>query len=658
VDEISLAERRKRRTQYLDRCFSTWAIKPPAEWAVQVRRMPAKHGASRPFSFDYAPYQRAMFDSLFDPTVQESIFQLYSRGGKSEVVLNAIGYWIDELPSDIFVMWPTLGQAKKWSKDQLQRELIDPTPSLGALIGDGTGRRKSDNTLLHKIYPGGLIDMVGANSPGDIRRAKGNRLYADEIDAIVEVQSDEGDQVKQFKGRGDEFPDTREVYCSYPSLKGKSRIEAKLLESDYNEWFVTCPICGGEPFVMHRRHLVYDPENPAGARLACPRCTDHLDDAQRVTMARAGEWKPRNPFRGKRGFHANALLWPHATDPLKFAGGFLQLLAQEEIDVEKSDNPERSRRVMVNRRDAETYQAASDVKPEHSVLFERREDYDPDVMLPAGVLLIVFFVDVQANRLELFIQGFGENQQVWDLDYQVIKGSPLVQPHQGVWAELDRILTTTTYSHPSGKILRIAGGLVDCGNWADHVHAFTRPRARRRIYSSRGSTELSRPLVEKRARKEGKHGTSVWHLGTHIAKEIIYQRLAQDNPVSTGYRHYPRKGQFSEVFFKMLLAEDSEDRQGRDGNWHKWFGCEKGVRNEALDGTVGCMAIEKILRPNYSKLARELRVLEPGEKPTPIASPGNTPDASGKSPTASKPVRRFVNPGGAKPGGFVSGWRR
>jgi phage terminase large subunit GpA-like protein len=658
VDEISLAERRKRRACYLEACFATWSILPPDQWAQTVRRMPAKHGASRPFSFDYAPYQRKMFDALFDRRNQETVFQLYSRGGKSEVVLNAVGYWIDEDPSDMFVMWPTLGQGKKWSKDQLMRELIDPTPELHAKIGDGTGRRKSDNTLLHKIYAGGLIDIVGANSPGDIRRAKGNRLYADEIDAIVEIESDEGDQLKQFKGRGDEFPDTREVYCSYPSLKGKSRIEAKLLKTDYNEWWVTCEICGGEPFIMHRSQIVYEPARPQDARLRCPRCADLLTDHQRYTMSRAGEWRPRYEFIGKKGFHANALLWPHAVDEVKYPGGFLQLVAQEEIDVETSDNPERSRRVMVNRRDAETYQSAGDAKPEHSALFLRREEYDPAQLLPAGVLLIVFFVDVQFDRLELFIEGHGENQQVWALDYQVIKGgkgAPLVKPDQGVWAELDRILLSTSYAHPSGKILRPAGGLVDAGNWRDHVFDFTRPRARRKIHASRGDTELSRPLVERRARREGKHKTPVWVLGTNAAKEVIYQRLAQDNLQSTGYRHYPALGQFSEQFFKMLLAENSEDRQGRDGQWHKWFGCEQGVRNESLDGAVGCMAAEKILKPKYALLAVELRVPEPGEK---AGKPAPSPAASEKPVGKPAPRRGFVTQGVKRVGGFVGGWKR
>src|SRR5262249_36997996 len=157
------------------------------------------------------------------------------------------------------------------------------------------------------------------------------------------------------------------------------------------------------------------------------------------------------------------LLWPHPVDTVKYPGGFLQMLAQQEIDVEKSENPERARRVLVNTVDAETYEAEFEHKPEHTAIFLRREPYDPAVMLPAGVLAVFFFVDVQADRLELFIDGYGERSQTWGLDYQVIKGTPLAPPDQGCWAELDRILSQSKWQHPSGRYISLSGGLIDCG---------------------------------------------------------------------------------------------------------------------------------------------------------------------------------------------------
>jgi phage terminase large subunit GpA-like protein len=669
TDLISRDAGRARITRIREKTFAPWSIMSPVEWVQTVRRMPDEHGATKPFTFEYAPYEREPFDECFNPQNQEVVFQMYSRGGKSEIVLNVLGWTIHQRPCRIGCMWPSLGQAKKWSKDDFVGSLIEPTPELYDLVGDGTGRRKSDNTLLHKLFAGGLIDIVGANAPGDLRRMKARVLYADEIDAIVEIGTDEGDQLSIFKKRGAEFADTIEIYCSYPSLKRRSRIEAKLLETDFRQWFVTCLKCGGEPFIMHRNQLRYDIASPSEAKLECPICRAHLEDSHRYEMMRAGAWKATREYRGKAGFQANALLWPHPVDPEKYPGGYLHKLAQEEIDVEKSDNPDRSRRVLVNTVDAETYEAEFEHKPEHTALFLRREDYNPAEMLPAGVLAIFFFVDVQGDRLELFIDGFGLKNQIWGIDYQIIKGTPLAPPDQGCWAELDRIISLARFPHPSGKYLQISGGLVDCGYKPDNVFAYTRPRARARIFASRGATTLSKPLIGRRPKREGNPPAKVWEIGTNEAKDIIYQRLELDNLAANGYQHFPKIGQFSEQYFAMLVAEDSEMKRAGDGKFYRAFSCDDGVRNEALDGRVGTMAIERIVKPSYARLSEELAIKEnsSGEQSDEAASRGtsgggNMPDVAGQpkgKAHQAPPARSFVQRARSpfrRSGGFVRGW--
>jgi phage terminase large subunit GpA-like protein len=638
----------------LGRNLSFWSVMPPLEWATAVRRMPDEHGATKEFSFSYAPYELEMFSECFNARNQEVVFQMYSRGGKSEVVLNVLGYVIDQRPCRIGVMWPTLGQAKKWSKDDFQISLIEPTPPLLDLVGDGRGRRKSDNTHLHKLFAGGLIDIIGANAPGDLRRMKARVLYADEIDAICEISSDEGDQLAIFKKRGAEFADTIEIYCSYPSLKRRSRIEAKLLETDYRQWLATCVLCGGEPFVMHRNQLRYDREKLHETRFECPRCGDLLTDAHRYDMMKAGNWKATREFRGKAGFQGNGMLWPHPVDPTKYPSGFLQMLAQQELDAEKSDNPERSRRVLVNTVDAETYEAEFEHKPEHTKLFLRREEYDPRVMLPPGVLAVFFFVDVQGDRLELFVDGFGEKNQIWALDYQVIKGTPLAPADQGCWAELDRIISQISYPHPCGRHLRILAGLIDCGYKPDNVFAFTRPRARARMFASRGATTLGKPIIGRRAKREGNPPSKVWEIGTNETKDIIYQRLEIVQPSANGFQHFPKLGQFSEQYFAMLVAEESEMKRAGDGKFYRAFFCEKGVRNEALDGRVGTMAAERIVKPNYKKLAEFYAVNVPKKAQN---AEEIKPNSEQKENVLHGTKRRFVRGTIKRPGGFARGWR-
>ena len=108
------------------RCFAPWSRMTPEEWAEEVYRLP--NGGR--FKWDFAPYTRAMYQSMFDRRVIETSYAIFSRGLKSTVILLAIGYTIDQRPRRILYMMPTTGQVEKFSKDNLCGELLDTTPSL------------------------------------------------------------------------------------------------------------------------------------------------------------------------------------------------------------------------------------------------------------------------------------------------------------------------------------------------------------------------------------------------------------------------------------------------------------------------------------------------------------------------------------------------
>jgi hypothetical protein len=138
----------------------------------------------RRYRFEFAPYQREMMETPFHPDVQMTVYMMPSRSGKTETFMNIIGRQITEDACNIIVMYPTISQCEKWSKDTLMTELVEATPELDSILGGASGKRKSGNTLTHKLFPGGSINIFGANVAGEARRAKGRLLIADEIDAI------------------------------------------------------------------------------------------------------------------------------------------------------------------------------------------------------------------------------------------------------------------------------------------------------------------------------------------------------------------------------------------------------------------------------------------------------------------------------------------
>ena len=633
MDDLSRASYAASVANSLQKCFAPWSRVPPEEWAEEVYRLPD----GRRFRWDYAPYSRAMFRAIFDPLNIETAFEMYSRGLKSTVVLLAIGYIIDQAPRRILSLWPTNSQGEKWSKDNLCGELLDTTPALH-FLGNQSGRRIASNTLLHKLFPGGLIDIFGANAPGDMRRAKGSFLYADEIDAIATEQTDEGDQIAIFNKRGDEYADTIRVFASYPSVLGASRIHSKLEESDGNQWHSTCVKCGGEPFVMHRRHLQYEKEKPETARLICPRCEAALDDRQRMEMAHGQgfeNWRPTRPFRGRRGFQANAMLWPHPVDAQKFPGGFLQMLAQQEIDAARSDNPKRSMRVLVNTVDAEPFDPTeeSERAPDWQRLFGLREDYADAhrITVPQPVALVTCFVDIQNNRLELEWKGWGRDEQSWGLDYVVLDGNPLdIQPGS-VWhrlmAELQR-----TFTRADGAELKLSVCFCDAGKWGDWAFlayrlSLTFPALAGKFMLSKGIGMHGAPINPRKM--AGIHrNIKGFPIGAWAGKDLVYARLRLepngDGTFPSGYMHHPKR--YDANYFQQLTS-DHVVLEYKGSEEVRRYGNNEGKRDEALDCAYGNLAVFMLRRWNWDVIERELaeQVVAKNEgKPVPVKPAGAT----------------------------------
>jgi len=105
-------------------------------------------------------------NAISDPTVSEVVIMSSAQIGKTEMINNLVAYHIDQDPSPILVVQPTLQMAEAWSKDRLSPMLRD-TPCLQGKVADPRSR-DSGNTTLHKVFSGGHITMAGANSAANL----------------------------------------------------------------------------------------------------------------------------------------------------------------------------------------------------------------------------------------------------------------------------------------------------------------------------------------------------------------------------------------------------------------------------------------------------------------------------------------------------------
>jgi len=592
-------------------CRKLSAYKPPMnamQWSEKTRRMEG----GRSYRFGFAPYQREMMETPFRPDVQITAFQMASRLGKTEVCMNILGHAIDAQPRKVLWLWPTTSQATKWSKETFERELCEPTPELRWLVRGG--RRQSDNTILHRAFPGGLLHAFGSNSPGEIRRAKGNLLVADEIDAHTTNKSDEGDALEIFWVRGSEFHDTCRIACSYPSLVGHSRIARLMEDSDYRKWHVPCPRCK-EPIVMLREHLRWTPGEPENAIVICPECEGEFNDKERRAAVAKGEWIATKPFKGTAGFWGSGMLSPHPVQ--RGYKSHLHWVAQQTEAAEKAANPDRARRVLVNTFDAMPFQGRLEEKPDPADLVWRREKFNPVDQIPSGCLVIYWGADVQGDRLEVEFVGFGENDETWGLGYVQVFGSPL---KSDTWRAFEKTISRK-WQHPTLGEMGARGGCIDSRYQSAKVRQWTRGKQTRGIFAIVGSTILGKIPVGT-PKKMQKPPVLVYELGTHEIKDVIYQRLdliraEGETTWPQGYMHYPAVEEYNQSYFTGLTIEDSIMKKGPDGNDYRWFEKPKGSRNEPLDVRVYAMAAKMIARPNLPMLARRALAPDAEEKPRP-----------------------------------------
>jgi phage terminase large subunit GpA-like protein len=266
-------------------------------------------------------------------------------------------------------------------------------------------------------------------------------------------------------------------------------------------------------------------------------------------------------------------------------------------------------------------------------MIKRCEEY-PDGHLPEGVLALTAGADVQKDRIEVTVFGWGIAEECWGIEHRTLYGDP---EKLEIWQELDDFLNKK-WRAKNGTIMRINCAAIDSGWSTRNVYAFTKPRQPRRIYAVKGSSRSGAPLVTKRVVKMGR--TTVFFVGTDTAKDAIFARLRLEE-AGPRYIHFPHGEGFDEEYFRQLTAEEIRTRMKNGFPIRYWKKIRD--RNECLDTMVYALAALDILNPNFERLAENMVKEEPEpEDPNPV--PTNL-----KEPKKPKPKPRG--------GGFVDSWR-
>lgn len=528
-------------------------------------------------------------DAVNDPKVKEIAWMSSSQVGKTEMLLNIIGYYMEYDASPMMLLQPTLQMAEAFSKDRVATMLRD-TPAITKLVKDARAR-DSGNTLLHKTFPGGHLTMAGANSPASLASRPIRIFMADEVDRYPASAGTEGDPIKLTAKRTTTFWNRKLFYVSTPTVKGESRIEMAYEGSDQRHYHVPCPHCGDKAPLKWSQITWNKDETgkhlPETARYTCESCGSLWDDHQKIQqMKKGGEWIPEKEFNGKAGFHLNELYSPW----VKWSETVAEFL--------ESKNDNELLKTWTNTALGETFDDDQGESIDPHILYGRREEYAEQV--PGKALVLTMGVDTQDDRLELEVIGWNRSES-WNVDYRVLHGDPS-QPQ--VWDELDEILEST-YLHESGTMLHIAATCIDSGgHHTQMVYDYCKLRKHKRVFAIKGVGGVGRPIVSAPTAKQSgrsKRKVELYTVGVDDAKSNLYSRLNQTS-AGTGYCHFPMAR--DEEYFEQLTAEKMVTKFKRGFPFREWV--KERPRNEALDCRVYGTAAIHILNPLWSALEKRL----------------------------------------------------
>lgn len=594
----------RRTLRLFKRLMQAYATPPEmtvSQWADEYRVLSPEASAERGrWRTDRAPYQREILDAVGDARVERVVVKSSAQVGKTEILLNAIGYYMDYDPAPMLYIQPTEDMAEAFSKDRLAPMLRD-CPTLSGKVLD-TGDKRKGNTTFHKSFPGGHITMIGANAPSKLASRPIRVLLLDEVDRFPVSAGREGDPVALAVKRTTTFWNRKILEVSTPTIKGESRIDKDFDNSTAEELEVACPQCGAfQEYAWEQLKFEHESGTDEAHVLGfvCKECGALSKET--AWKRQPIRWVPRHPGRKWRGFHLNELASPWKRWD-EIAEDFLRA---------KHDGVE-AMKVWHNTALGLSWEERGELDMD-DLLLRRRQMYNCQV--PGEVLVLTAAVDVQDNRLEYEIVGWGAGKKSWGIQYGVLMGDP---GQMETWTALDDVLFDT-YTRADGQQLQVMTTCVDSGgHYTSEVYAYCRARESRRVWAIKGRGGAGEAFIQ---RPKSRHASGAWlfTIGVDVGKDTLSSRLQVQFPEHPGYCAFPMESGrgYDAAYFEGLTAERrvTHTQSGRPVT--RWEKRSASARNEPWDIRNYNQAALEILNPNLDTMER--RRLGEAEQPATAA---------------------------------------
>ena len=562
-------------------------------------------GYSGAWQFDRVPYLRRPMDALGADSPYAIVALVGpAQSGKSEVG----NCWLMQSaiydPADTITIGPDKEIMRSYIVSAING-MIRSTPELRERLLLHAHQADTGN-IFSKVFRGGVWWFAWPVA-AQLRARPIPRARVDDFDSdsLQDIQG-EGDVLTLLAGRQSTFEGHEKTYVnSSPALGEKAGIEALVARGTDERWTWQCPSCGEWWAPDFERDLRFDRSGDEAlaretAHVVCPASGCVLSHGDKPALHATGQWlgvgqtiTPEGEVVGELPARSIASFRVDGLMGFSSWGRLAELWRAGEIALADRQD-EAPLRAFWNTRGGKNYTSAADQAEaiDADTLKARRGGYNLGEV-PAGVQVLTAAVDVQGDRFEVEVMGWGEGLESWIVDRfalaQLEVGGARVDPagHPEHWSVLLRYVMWRRYPVQDAPefSLPILNTAIDTGGAegvSENASTFWYTARRAGVPSSqitlvKGGNDRAGRLIpsptwlelDGRGRPK-KGGPVLFVLNVHRLKDIVAARLRRADP-GPGFKHFP--ADLPAEYYEELVAEE---KQG--GKWVKVR-----ARNETLD---------------------------------------------------------------------------
>lgn len=436
----------------------------PWKWAEKHLELSSRSTAfPGKYSTALTPYVRTILEDFKDPSVRQIAMCFSAQAAKTQTLLTALAYSIDQDPGPVLLVQSSMDAARSFSRNRLQ-PLLEDAPVLAHHKTDN----RFDFTSAEMRLDNCSIYLQGAGNPAQLASRPIRFLFCDETDKWPDESDKEADSLSLAMERVKSYRNHKILLASTPTL-ATGPIWQAFKAGDQRRYHVPCPHCGAL-FAFQWQQVKW-PESAAldvlttETWLECPHCQGAITERHKAGMLDAGEWIPGNADaqEDRRSYHLSELYSPFTT-----WGSLAQKFVAASREAKQGSTG--SLHNFINSSLAEPWEERQQSAKDPEAILALEVDLPAGVVPPQAVALTAG-VDTQDT-------GFWFSIWSWD---QELSGHLVREGFAPDLLFLDSILWAANYQDQEGRTHPVRLALIDSqGHRTAEVYDWCRQRPQTR----------------------------------------------------------------------------------------------------------------------------------------------------------------------------------